>query len=179
MTGAPRRAGPLFGSFLFLVFVPGTIAGYIPYTMTHWRVEPPFFDIVWLRGIGAAGVFVGVAVLADSFLRFALEGRGTPAPVVPPEELVVSGLYRFVRNPMYVAVLCIVFGQALLLGSTPLLVYSIALWVAFQSFVMLYEEPTLRMKFGRSYDVYCANVSRWLPRLRPWRRDRPSPMTDH
>ena len=168
MTAAPRRAGPLLGSFLFLVFAPGIIAGYMPYTMTHWRFEPPFFGIVWLRAVGAAVVFGGVVILIDSFLRFALEGRGTPAPVVPPKELVVSGMYRFVRNPMYVAVLSIIFGQALLLGSTTLLVYAIALWVAFHSFVMLYEEPTLRMQFGRSYDVYCANVSRWLPRLRPW-----------
>jgi hypothetical protein len=80
-------------------------------------------------------------------------------------------MYRFVRNPMYVAVLSIIFGQTLLFGSTTLLVYAIALWVAFQSFVMLYEEPTLRMQFGQSYDVYCANVSRWLPRLRPWSLD--------
>jgi protein-S-isoprenylcysteine O-methyltransferase Ste14 len=140
----------------------------MPYTMTHWRIERPFFGIVWLRAVGAALVFGGVAVLVDSFLRFALEGRGTPAPVRPPRELVVSGPYRFVRNPMYVALLCIVYGQALLLGSTTLLVYSTALWVAFHSFVMLYEEPTLRMQFGRPYDVYCANVSRWLPRLRPY-----------
>jgi protein-S-isoprenylcysteine O-methyltransferase Ste14 len=168
--------GALLGSFLFFVLAPGTVAGYIPYRITHWRFEPPLAGIVWLRAAGAVVLVGGVAVLIDSFLRFALEGRGTPAPVVPPDQLVVTGLYRYVRNPMYVALLCIIFGQALFFGSTALMVYSIILWSMFHLFVRLYEEPALRNRFGRSYETYYANVRRWWPRLRPWMQERPSPL---
>jgi protein-S-isoprenylcysteine O-methyltransferase Ste14 len=91
----------------------------------------------WLRAVGMVCVAGGLAVLIDSVLRFAIEGRGTPAPVAPPEQLVVSGLYRYVRNPMYVAVLCLVLGQALLFGSTTLLWYLIVLWLMFHLFVVL------------------------------------------
>lgn len=161
------RAGPLIGSFVFLVIAPGTIAGLIPYRLTQWRMQPAFLGQPWLRAPGVLLVLGGCLVLLDSFRRFALEGRGTPAPVVPPDQLVVSGLYRYVRNPMYVAVLSIVLGQALLLSSTTLLWYSAILWLMFHVFVLMYEEPTLRRKFGRSYDEYCASVRRWRPRRRP------------
>jgi protein-S-isoprenylcysteine O-methyltransferase Ste14 len=162
------RAGPLLGSLVFLVIAPGTIVGFIPYRLTHWRVEPAFYGQPWLRAPGVFLLLGGAVVLLDSFRRFALEGRGTPAPVVPPDQLVVSGLYRYVRNPMYVALLSIVLGQALLLSSTTLLWYSAMLWLMFHLFVLMYEEPTLRRTFGRSYEEYCANVSRWRPRLWPW-----------
>lgn len=115
---------------------------------------------------------LGVAILVECFSRFAIAGRGTPAPIAPTENLVGSGLYRHVRNPMYVAVLAIIVGQVLVFGSLVLLGYAGLVWVLFHGFVLLHEEPTLRRKFGSSYDVYRANVRRWWPRVRPWRGPR-------
>ena len=158
----------LAGSLVFFLLAPGTLAGFIPYRLTNWRVQPAFFGQRWLPAAGAALLLGGMAVLMDSFLRFALEGRGTPAPIVPPEQLVASGLYRYVRNPMYVAVLSTVLGQAFILSSATLLWYSAILWVLFHLFVVLYEERALRRRFGHSYEAYCANVRRWRPRVRPW-----------
>jgi len=86
----------------------------------------------------------------------------------PTQHLVVSGLFRYVRNPMYVAVLMLILGQGLLFGSVRALEYGIAVWVGFYLFVRIYEEPTLR-SYGREYEEFCANVPRWIPRLRPWR----------
>jgi protein-S-isoprenylcysteine O-methyltransferase Ste14 len=108
-------------------------------------------------------------VLLDSFARFALLGAGTPAPIFPTQRLVVSGLFRYVRNPMYVAVLSLIFGQGLLFGSVQVLEYGIAVWAAFYLFVLIYEEPTLRKSYGREYEEFSANVPRWIPRWRPWR----------
>jgi protein-S-isoprenylcysteine O-methyltransferase Ste14 len=96
------------------------------------------------------------------------EGIGTPAPVAPPERLVIGGVYRHVRNPMYVAVLATILGQALLLGRLVLLTYAAVLWLVFASFVRFYEEPTLRSRFGEDYEAYRRAVPAWLPRLRPW-----------
>jgi protein-S-isoprenylcysteine O-methyltransferase Ste14 len=109
---------------------------------------------------------VSVAVLVQAFARFVLEGRGTPAPVAPTERLVVGGLYRYVRNPMYVAVVGAIVGQALLLGRGVLLVYAAIVWAVVASFVLLYEEPTLREQFGTEYDAYRASVPAWIPRRR-------------
>jgi protein-S-isoprenylcysteine O-methyltransferase Ste14 len=125
---------------------------------------PGFFPLRILSGLL---ILAGLPVLLDSFARFAIQGLGTPAPVAPPQRLVVSGLYRYVRNPMYVAVLALIFGQGLLFGSVTLLEYGLALWLGFFAFVLLYEEPTLRTKFGKEYDDYCERVPRWIPRLRP------------
>jgi protein-S-isoprenylcysteine O-methyltransferase Ste14 len=111
----------------------------------------------------------GLPVLLDSFARFALQGMGTPAPIAPPQQLVVTGLYRYVRNPMYVAVLSLVAGQALLFGSVDLVEYAVVLWLGFTAFVLLYEEPALRRQFGQEYADFCAHVPRWLPRLKPFK----------
>ncbi len=108
-------------------------------------------------------------VLLDAFARFVREGRGTPSPSHAPERLVVSGLYRHVRNPLYVAVVWAVAGQALLLGSAGLLVYALLLLAGLDTFVALVEEPSLRSRFGEEYGTYCRGVGRWWPRLRPWR----------
>jgi protein-S-isoprenylcysteine O-methyltransferase Ste14 len=97
-----------------------------------------------------------------------LEGRGTPAPVAPTERLVVGGLYRYVRNPMYVAVGATIVGQALLLGRPWLLAYAAAFWLVVATFVRVYEEPTLIRRFGREYDAYRSAVPGWWPRRRPW-----------
>lgn len=94
-----------------------------------------------------------------------MQGSGTPAPIFPTDRLVAEGFYRFMRNPMYVAVLAIVIGQALLFSSLLVLAYAVVLAAAFHLFVLFYEEPTLRKTYGASYDAYCAEVGRWLPRL--------------
>jgi protein-S-isoprenylcysteine O-methyltransferase Ste14 len=107
-------------------------------------------------------------VVLDSFARFALQGVGTPAPVLPTRHLVVTGLYRHVRNPLYWASTSLLVGQGLLFASVWLLLYAAAIWLSFHWFIVTYEEPTLRRSFGQEYERYAANVPRWLPRLRPW-----------
>jgi protein-S-isoprenylcysteine O-methyltransferase Ste14 len=153
------------GSALFFVVAPGVVAGLIPWRLTAWEVlqEP------WpLRGLGLLLLVVSVPVLVGAFVRFARDGLGTPAPVAPTERLVVSGAYRFVRNPMYLAVVGAIVGQALLLGQLGLLRYAALVAVLMVVFVRFYEEPTLRRQFGAEYDAYCRAVPGWLPRLRPW-----------
>lgn len=111
-------------------------------------------------------IVAGVSVLLDSFVRFALQGLGTPSPVFPTRHLVVSGLYRYVRNPMYAAVVSVIAGQGLLLGNVRLRQYGALVWVGFHAFVVVYEEPTLRRAFGPEYEAFCKDVPRWIPRLR-------------
>jgi protein-S-isoprenylcysteine O-methyltransferase Ste14 len=122
-----------------------------------------------LRTIGIALLVVSVPVLVRAFWQFAVEGLGTPAPVAPTKHLVVGGLYRYVRNPMYLAVLGAIVGQSLLLGQPRLLVYAALIFVAFASFVRWYEEPTLTRQFGAEYDVYRRAVPAWWPRRNPWK----------
>ena len=122
-----------------------------------WPIQA-FFWLEWGSGL---------PVLLDSFVRFAIEGLGTPAPIAAPKHLVVSGLYRYVRNLMYVAVSLLIFGQGLLFGSARLLQYGLIVWLAFFAFVVLYEEPALSRKFGKEYEEYCVQVPRWIPRLKP------------
>jgi len=162
------KAGPIVGSLVFFVVAPGVVAGYVPYALSGWRLAPPFLGVQAGRWAGAALVLAGLATLVDCFARFALEGRGTPAPVAPTETLVVSGLYRHVRNPMYVAVVATILGQALLFGSMPVLCYVAVVWGSFHLFVLAYEEPTLRRRYGDSYRLYQQHVGRWWPRLTRW-----------
>jgi protein-S-isoprenylcysteine O-methyltransferase Ste14 len=163
-----RRGAALLGSLVFLVLAPGTVAGLVPWWIAGWRVHP-----AWFPGVRAAGALLaaaGLAVLLDSFVRFAVRGLGTPAPVLPTRHLVVSGLYRWVRNPMYLAVLSVVAGQALVVGAPRVLGWAALLWLGFHLFVVGYEEPTLRRTFGAEYDAFRASVPRWIPR-----RPRPPP----
>ena len=120
------------------------------------------------RVIGILFILASLPVLLDSFARFALQGLGTPAPAFPTRHLVVTGLYRYVRNPMYVAVLGLIAGQALLFGNGDLLLYAAVVWLAFQLFVLLYEEPVLRRTYAAEYEEFCRNVPRWIPRLSAW-----------
>jgi protein-S-isoprenylcysteine O-methyltransferase Ste14 len=163
-----RRTPAILGSAVFLVIAPGTLAIYVPWAMTRWRFSAPLLHLVALRYVGVALIVLGLPVLLDSFARFAIQGLGTPAPVAPPQRLVVTGFYRWVRNPMYVALSALIFGQGMLFGSAPLLEYGVAVWLGFFAFVVLYEEPALRRTFGPDYHDYCAHVPRWLPRLKPW-----------
>jgi protein-S-isoprenylcysteine O-methyltransferase Ste14 len=137
--------------------------------MTRWEFGPAFFGLEVARSVGVLLILVGLPGLVDSFARFALQGLGTPAPVAPTMHLVVTGLYRHVRNPIYVAVVAIILGQAMLFGDWRLIVYGALLWLAFHVFVVAYEEPTLERTFGREYEAYRANVRRWVPRVVPWR----------
>ncbi len=163
------RVSAVLGSLVWLVLAPGTVALYVPWALTRWQAGPPLFDGEASRWLGGLLIVLGLPVLFEAFARFAFHGRGTPGPVLLTERLVVTGLYRHVRNPMYVAVTALIVGEALLLGSFPVLVYGLLVWCAFHAFVLLYEEPTLRRRFGPEYARYCAAVLRWVPRLRPWK----------
>jgi protein-S-isoprenylcysteine O-methyltransferase Ste14 len=164
-----RRSSAIFGSFIFLLIAPGVVAGLIPWWITRWRFEPPFFQ-VGTRALGALLIAAGTPAVLDSFARFALQGLGTPSPIAPTRHLVVTGLYGYVRNPMYVGVAAVVFGQALLFGSIRLLEYGLIITIAFHLFVILYEEPKLLCTFGDEYREFREHVPRWIPRLHPWRR---------
>lgn len=164
-----RRLWAILGSFLFLLLAPGVVAGLVPRWISHWDMQPPFLGLGLFRVAGAALIALGTPALLDSFARFALQGLGTPAPVFSTRHLVVTGLYRYVRNPMYVGVVSVIAGQGLLLGNARVLGYGLLVWLAFSLFVIGYEEPTLRRTFGAEYERFCANVPRWIPRLRPWR----------
>ena len=155
------------GTFAFLLLAPGVVAGLIPGLITGWRIP-------WAGGwasppaIAAAVPLVGgVLVLLDAFVRFA-RADGTPAPPAPTAHLVVVGPYRYVRNPMYLAVLAIILGQALLFGSVGALLYAGVVLVAVVAFVRGYEEPTLEAEYGEEYREFRRNVRGWIPRLRPW-----------
>ncbi len=165
-----RRARAVVGSALFLVAAPGVLAGLIPWWITRWRLRPPFLGLeLTTSAIGALLIIAGVLELMDSFARFALQGLGSPAPVAPTRHLVVTGAYRYVRNPMYLAVTAAILGQAILLSDWRLIVYAILFWLACHVFVVGYEEPTLRQTFGADYETFRVNVPRWIPRLTPWR----------
>ena len=164
-----RRTRAAAGSLVFLAVAPGVVAGLVPWWLTGWRVEEPVPYWLPLRIVGAILIVAGAAVVLDSFARFALEGLGTPAPVAPTQHLVVGGLYRFVRNPMYLAVGATIVGQALLLGQPILFAYAAAFAVAVAAFVRWYEEPALRVRFGAEYEAYRRDVPAWRPRRRPWR----------
>lgn len=164
-----NRVSAILGSALFFAVAPGVVAGVIPYLVWGWQQNPPLIGLSFLRAIGIVLILIGAPVLIDSFARFALQGVGTPAPLAPTRHLVVTGLYRYVRNPMYLAVAAVIFGQGFYLGRVGLLIYGAGFLLACHLFVIAYEEPTLRRTFGADYEAFCTNVRRWLPRLGPWR----------
>src|SRR5579872_902166 len=163
------KAVAVLGSALFFVVAPLMLAGFIPLWVTQWEFRPAFFGVDLTRILGVILIIAGVPGLVDSFARFALEGLGTPAPIAPPQKLVVTGLYRYVRNPIYIAVVAVILGQAILFGDSRLMTYGGLMWLAFHAFVLTYEEPVLAQKFGAQYEDFRANVPRWIPRLSPWR----------
>ena len=163
-----RRALAVLGSAAFLIFTPGIVAGLVPWWISRWEVQPPFLGFPPIRAFGVLLIVLGVPGLLDSFARFALQGLGTPMPSFPTRHLVVTGFYRYVRNPMYLAVESVILGQGMLLGNVNLLAYGVLVWLCTHLFVVGYEEPTLRKTFGAEYDAFCANVPRWVPRPSPW-----------
>jgi len=163
------KATAILGSALFFVVAPLVLAGYVPWWMTHWQFGPAFFGLELTRAIGLLLIIAGAPGVVDSFARFALQGLGTPAPIAPTQKLVVTGLYRYVRNPIYVGVVAVIFGQALLFADQRLLSYAALLWLFFHVWVLVIEEPTLKETFGAQYEDFRANVPRWVPRLTPRR----------
>lgn len=164
-----RRILGILGSAIFLVIAPGIVAVYVPWLICRWHFAKSVPGDWLVRLSGVLLLAAGIPALLDSFARFALQGLGTPAPVFSTRHLVVSGLYRYVRNPMYIAVESLILGQGLLFGSIRVIEYGLAVWVGFYLFVFIYEEPTLRRTYGPEYEEFCAHVPRWIPRLRPWR----------
>jgi protein-S-isoprenylcysteine O-methyltransferase Ste14 len=160
-----RRWMAAVGSSVFMALAPGTVAGLVPLLLTGWQGTN-----WWLpaRVLGGALVLAGGLVLVHAFTRFVVEGLGTPAPVAPPVHLVVGGLYRYVRNPMYLAVVAAILGQALLFGRLVLVVYAALVAAMMWAFATWYEEPTLARRFGAEYEQYRSAVPAWWPRLRPW-----------
>ena len=164
-----RKIAAAAGSAVFFALAPVTVAGLGPWLLTRWRPGTPLTSWPVLRLAGALLVVAGAAVLIHAFARFVVEGLGTPAPVAPTAHLVVGGLYRYVRNPMYLAVTATILGQALLLWRSVLLTYAAIVAAGFVVFVLGYEQPTLRRQFGPSYEAYLRAVPAWWPRRRPWR----------
>lgn len=160
-----RRPAAAIGSGIFFLLAPGVVAGLLPWWLTGWRVEPIAPP---LRVAGLVLIAAGVPVLLHAFLRFVVEGRGTPAPVAPTERLVIGGLYRYVRNPMYLAVVSVIAGQALAFGQPGLLWYAAVVTAGFVAFTRLYEEPVLARRYGEEYEAYRRAVPGWRPRLSPW-----------
>ena len=163
-----RKVASIVGSAVFLVIAPGFVAGLVPRWISPCSLQAAFSELQPLRFAGGILITLGTAGLLDSFLRFAMQGLGTPAPVFPTRHLVVTGLYRYVRNPMYVAVVSAIIGQGLIFGNVTLLEYGAVVWLLFHLFVLVYEEPTLKASFGPEYQVFCAEVPRWIPRLTAW-----------
>lgn len=162
-----RRSTAAGGTASFFVVAPGTVVGVIPWLISRWELagSSPAWRIA--QAVGVLLICVGLVPVVHSFVQFA-KALGTPMPLAPTQHLVVSGFYRFVRNPMYVGLLIAIVGQALLFGSPGVLLYAVIAWVVTASFIRLYEEPTLARQYGSQYDEYRRHVPAWLPRRRPW-----------
>lgn len=156
-----------------ILLLPGTVTVIVPLGLMIWRGITPGWGLpgplaVLTIVIGAMIFLVGNYLLARSIALFAFDGSGTLAPWDPTDRLVISGLYRYVRNPMYAGVLGVLLGEAMLAGSMWVVAWALLVFIGFNVFVRLYEEPHLRRTYTDQYAAYCANVPRWLPRIRPW-----------
>jgi protein-S-isoprenylcysteine O-methyltransferase Ste14 len=166
LTMASTRTNVL-ASVLFTLFGgPALLLAYVPWLITHFRLPPnePLAAIL----VAAFLIAVGLFPLLESIIRFVRVGRGSLVPLLPPQHLVVTGLYRYVRNPMYIGVLTVVAGEALLFWSSGLLIHFAIVWMCMHLFVCLYEEPKLSRTFPTEFPLYKRAVPRWLPRLTPW-----------
>jgi protein-S-isoprenylcysteine O-methyltransferase Ste14 len=159
--------GLVLRSLFWAFLLPGMLAGYVPWR--YFGLRSASLDLRQpLHWVGLIGIGLGTVLLALCILEFARRGRGTLSPADPPRALVVQGLYRYVRNPMYLSVTMIVLGEVLLTRSRALFAYWVIWFIAVNLFVLGYEEPALRRQFGNAYEQYAAAVGRWWPRLHPW-----------
>ena len=156
----------LFKTLIFTLVGPGSFTVWIPYFLLSSHVELFPFKAQAFRPVGAVLMALGVVFYGWCAWNFAFVGRGTPAIIDPPKKLVLRGLYRFVRNPMYIGMSLIMMGESLFFSSSTLGVYALLIWIGFHLFVLCYEEPHLKKKFGASYEEYCRTIPRWIPRLK-------------
>jgi protein-S-isoprenylcysteine O-methyltransferase Ste14 len=157
-----RAVVPLLNTILFTIFVPGTVAGYIPYRLVGGWTRPPAGPLTWL---GAIMTVLGAATYLRCAWEFAVRGLGTPAPFAPTKYLVTTALHRHVRNPMYIGVALVILGQGAMFRSLHLVQYAAGMLLVAHLFVVFYEEPTLRRQFAESYEQYRTMVPRWIPRI--------------
>ena len=157
-----KAVAPLLKTAIFTVFVPGTVAGYIPYLLSGGFPRPANEFLTWL---GGAVTLVGAAIYFRCAWEFAVRGLGTPAPIAPTKYLVTTASHRYIRNPMYVGVALVILGEAALFRSVHLVEYAAVMLLTAHTFVVFYEEPTLRRQFGESYEEYRRRVPRWIPRF--------------
>jgi protein-S-isoprenylcysteine O-methyltransferase Ste14 len=163
----PTHRRNILFSVLFVVFGgPGILLIYLPLLITRFRI--PAGEPLWQTLLAAALILAGLTPGLESVRRFIYVGRGTLVPVAPPEHLVVTGFYRYVRNPMYVGVLVALAGEAILFRNRALVIEAALACLGFNLFVRLHEEPSLTRRHPEEYLRYKSNVPRWLPRLTPW-----------
>jgi protein-S-isoprenylcysteine O-methyltransferase Ste14 len=148
------------GAGFILFGGPTIVAGLVPWLLTRWEADDQSGA---LRALGTVVLVAGAALVLETTARFAFQGRGTPAPWAPPERFVERGSYRFVRSPMYLGVLLLIVGQALLLGREILYLWAVGAWLMFTAFLAFFEEQQLRDRFGAGYDDYRRRVHRWVP----------------
>jgi protein-S-isoprenylcysteine O-methyltransferase Ste14 len=156
----------IFKTLIFTVLVPGSATILVPYLLLNSSLPPLTVNLGPARFLGWGPIVLGAMIYLWCAWDFATAGQGTPLPADPPKTLVAAGLYRRVRNPMYVGVLLLILGQAVLFESLLLLAYGTLLWLAFHLFIIYYEEPTLKRLFGPAYEQYRAGVPRWIPLLK-------------
>jgi protein-S-isoprenylcysteine O-methyltransferase Ste14 len=162
-----RRSTAAIGTAAFFVAAPGTVVGLVPWLITAWERHEPLPGWAVAQAVGVLLICAGLVPPVHAFVQFARAG-GTPMPIAPTQHLVVSGFNRYVRNPMYLGLLTVIVGQALLFGQVSLLLYAAAFGVVTALFVRWYEEPALTRQFGAEYEAYRRAVPAWWPRLRPW-----------
>lgn len=162
-----RKPAAAITTAAFFVVAPGTVVGVVPWLITHWEftISTPAWMVA--QAVGVVLICLGLVPPISAFVEFARAG-GTPIPVAPTPRLVVSGFNRFVRNPMYVGLLAVILGQALLFGQLSLVGYAAGVWLVTAGFVHWYEEPSLARRFGAEYETYRRAVPGWWPRVRPW-----------
>ena len=150
---------------IFTIIVPCSVAGWIPLVLRRY---PDASIDLGTPGIAIGSILITIGVIGYVLTAgaFAIIGKGSPSPSHPTSNLIVSGIHRYSRNPMYVSVLSVIIGQAILWGSSNIAIYAVLVWIGFQTFIIFYEEPTLRKKFGEQYETYYNEVPRWIPRIR-------------
>jgi protein-S-isoprenylcysteine O-methyltransferase Ste14 len=152
-------------TLIFTVFVPGGLTVAVPYFLITGGVASVYPRGLGLRLLGIALIALGASFYLACAWDFTYVGRGTPAIWDPPKSFVSRGLYRYVRNPMYLGIVMVLAGEAVFFGSSLLAILTIVVALSFHLFVLFYEEPHLRKTFGNSYEVYCSRVRRWVPRI--------------